>query len=684
MSGYITGTGSESFDRAYDWVGKDRKTRQAVGVDAAIREGVGEMMQRGGAGGYQPPMAQPWAGSVYSPPGAPQAAPTASPAAPASAAPQSPAMTPAPAQAAPGGPGSFLRMNTFRVEDPTGSAVNAGGYTGMFQFGTGALADAGVYEPSPGEDLKRNAWTGTIKLPSGKRLTHAQFAADREAQLEAWDAHQARLGAEISSRGLAQYIGQTRGGIPITEDTIRALMHIGGALGAQRFLHSDGAYNPADANGTTMSAYAQKIMGGYQGGAGGGAAPSVGGMGLFAPQGGAEPAQGGFNARMDPILSRLAQTPGGGATALSVLGSQSRYDMAQGRRNDAYQRLAMQALGKGDIGVFQYYARIGGLNIPQEIVANAGARQRLAVGSLTAERLYRASPQQAGVFTQVYMQTGDVGQAFRAAGAPPDNPQISVQQVYDAETNTIQFLGVQTRGPNAGAASPITNPDGTPLVAAPRPAAPPQPRVIQTDRGPMMLRPDGVAVPIATEDGAAVAAPPPRPAAPRNLQVIQTSEGPMVLQSDGTATPIAGPDGAQVRPHVANVRQPDRVVRLEMLRKAGFSEQEANAIAAGSRPTPSTISNVQTRVAKMVQDDFQVPQAQKQAEVENRMSAMFGPDWRNQMRGAPGGAAAPGALPQAQQDDGLPTLTPEEARQQPPGTRFRTQDGRVMRVPAAR
>lgn len=72
-----------------------------------------------------------------------------------------------------------------------------------------------------------------------------------------------------------------------------------------------------------------------------------------------------------------------------------------------------------------------------------------------------------------------------------------------------------------------------------------------------------------------------------------------------------------------------------MLRAAGFDEQTANAIAAGSRPTPSTISNVQTRVAKMVQDDFQVPQAQKQAEVENRMSAMFGPDWRDQMRGAP-------------------------------------------------
>lgn len=581
MSGYITGTGSESFDRAYDWVGKDRKTRQAVGVDAAIREGVGEMMQRGGAGGYQPPMAQPWAGSVYSPPGAPQTAPTASPAAPAAAAPRSPAMTPAPAQAA---PGSFLQRSTLYNEDPTGRKINPWGHTGGYQFGTGALKDAGLYEPSPGEDLRVNQWTGMIVSPrTGKRYTHAQFAANEDGiQEEAWSAHQDRLGREIDRLGLRQYIGQNIGGQVVTEDTIRAAMHFAGVRGATDFFTSGGAHNPNDKLGTTVTEYLRRIAGWRGDGAAapGGAAPSVGGMGLFAPQGGAEPAQGGFNARMDPILSRLAQTPGGGSTALSVLGSQSRYDMAQGRRNDAYQRLAMQALGKGDIGVFQYYARIGGLNIPQEIVANAGARQRLAVGSLTAERLYRASPQQAGVFTQVYMQTGDVGQAFRAAGAPPDNPQISVQQVYDAETNTIQFLGVVTKGPGAGTASPITMAPGAPGAPA-----------------------GGAAAPGGVDPAPGAAAAPGAPVT-------------------GSPRPTTG-------------RQPDRVVRLQMLRAAGFDEQTANAIAAGSRPTPSTISNVQTRVAKMVQDDFQVPQAQKQAEVENRMSAMFGPDWRDQMRGAP-------------------------------------------------
>ena len=59
MSGFITDTGGQHFDAAADWVTKDRKRRNEIGVDTAVREGVGEMMQRGGSGGYQAPMSQP-------------------------------------------------------------------------------------------------------------------------------------------------------------------------------------------------------------------------------------------------------------------------------------------------------------------------------------------------------------------------------------------------------------------------------------------------------------------------------------------------------------------------------------------------------------------------------------------------------------------------------------------------
>lgn len=622
MSGFITDTGARDFDAASDWVTKDRKRRSEVGVDSAVRAGVGEMMERGGSASYQAPMGQPWGGSAYQPPGMAAAPAQASPGA--SAAPAAP-LTPAPQ---PEGPGARLRMGTLRVEDPTGRAVNPWGFSGFYQFGTGALKDAGAYEPSQGEDLKRNQWTGTVVLPSGKRLSHAEFNADPEAQREAWDMHQARLGTEIDRRGLNRFIGQTVGGIPITEDSIRAMMHIGGAHGAQLFLTTGGAYNPADANGTTLSAYAQKVLGG--GGAPGagagaaGAAPSVASMGLF-PAGGADPAAAGapagsFNARMDPILSRLAQTPGGGATALSILNNQSRYDMAQGKRSDAYQRLAMQALGQGNAQVFQYYARLGGLNIPPEVVQNAGLSKRLATASLTAERIYGGDPQQASAFVQRYLQTGDVQSAFQAAGPPRSNPRISIQQVYDEHEGIVRFFGVQTTGPNAGAAAPIT-------VAPPAGAAPP----------------------------------PPAPGA------------------DPAAAPQPAPQPLTGSPRPAgNVRQPDRVVRLQMLKAAGFDEPTANAIAAGATPPPSAIVSALTRVQKMVQDDFAIPADKKAGEVETRMGAMFGADWNSRMRGTPGAAAAPTA------EADIPTLTPEQARAAAPGTRFRTLDGRVMRVPAAR
>lgn len=586
MSGFITGTGVDGFDRAADGVTRDRQRRQQIGVDTAIREGVGEMMRGGGqGGGYQPPMAAPWTGSAYQPPGA-ATAPVAAPAASLTPAPTASATTAQPAPGAtlptaqPEDPRfARLRMGTIRVEDPTGRAVNPWGFTGFYQFGTGALKDAGVYEPSQGEDLKRNAWTGTINLPSGKRLTHAEFSADPDAQKEAWDAHQARLGTEIDRRGLNRYIGQTRGGIPITEDAIRAMMHIGGAHGAQLFLTTDGAYNPADANGTTLSAYATKVLSGQDGvsaGRMGGSTPSVGGMGLFQP-GGAQAApgasQGASGASYNPILSRLAQTPGGGATALSILGQQSRADMAQGRRSDAYQRLAMTALGKGDVGLFQYYAQRGGLNIPQEVIQNAGMRQRLSIGSLTAERLYRDDPQRAAIFVQAYMQGGDVGQAYRMAGPPQGNPQITVKEVYDAETNTIQLLGIQTRGPQAGMATPITTPGGQSVAGDARAGA--------ANNAPRLM---------------------------------------------GDTYMVPGPNGTWVP----------------------ATDADGNPIRRGAGPN-SVISSAYNATRTAVYQDplfMARPTAEKDAEIERQMRNLYGPDWQSQMRGTAGqGTATPAATP---------------------------------------
>lgn len=611
MSGFITDTGARDFDAASDWVTKDRKRRSEVGVDSAVRAGVGEMMERGGSASYQAPMGQPWAGSAYQPPGMAAAPAQAAPGA--SAAPAAP-LTPAPQ---PEGPGARLRMGTLRVEDPTGRAVNPWGFSGFYQFGTGALKDAGAYEPSQGEDLKRNQWTGTVVLPSGKRLSHAEFNADTEAQREAWDMHQARLGTEIDRRGLNRFIGQTVGGIPITEDSIRAMMHIGGAHGAQLFLTTGGAYNPADANGTTLSAYAQKVLGGggspAAGAAPGGAVPSVASMGLF-PAGGADPSAGGaqagsFNARMDPILSRLAQTPGGGATALSILNQQSRYDIAMGKRMDAYQRMAMQALGKGEIGVFRYLAKTAGLNIPEEVLQNAGLSKRLATASLTAERIYGADPQQAAIFTQAYLRTGDVQQAFQMAGHPRSNPNIRIQQVIDEHDGIVRFFGVQTSGPDAGTATPLKTASGDALTGGNKP--------------------------------------------PTRLQTQVAADGTlMAVNPDGTATPVLGADGQPV-----------------MARSGPTSGTIVQAMNAARAAIGADVSFMGKS------------SAEKDAELNRIMSDTFGPGWREQLRGEtprPPAAAPPAGGPPPRPASVPPgsAYSPSRRMWRTPEGRMLTEDGR--------
>jgi hypothetical protein len=149
--------------------------------------------------------------------------------------------------------------------DPT--AVNKLGYAGLYQFGAPRLADLGVYTPGTGENLAAwsktpaNApgkWTGTFNIPGFPDVkTLEDFKANPNAQKAAFDLHQQRTDQEIDKLGLGSFVGQTVGGVPITRDGVRAMIHIGGAQGAQRVLSSGGAYNPPDANGTTPLDYAR-------------------------------------------------------------------------------------------------------------------------------------------------------------------------------------------------------------------------------------------------------------------------------------------------------------------------------------------------------------------------------------------------------------------------------------------
>jgi len=168
------------------------------------------------------------------------------------------------------------------------AAMGAGGMPGHFgrlQFGQARLRDA------------MNAGV----IPPG--TTPQAFMADPAMQqrVEGW--HFADIDRRAAEMGLGQYIGQTVGGIPITQDAIRAMAHLGGIGGAAAFLNSGGERNPSDVNGTSLADYAR-----IHGGAGG----------LMAQQAPAEAHMSAQNqpARPNSLWDRLAgRFPGNGVLA---------------------------------------------------------------------------------------------------------------------------------------------------------------------------------------------------------------------------------------------------------------------------------------------------------------------------------------------------------------------------------
>ena len=158
-----------------------------------------------------------------------------------------------------------FRSAIWASEGGPGTGLNKWGYAGAYQMGTSALNSAGLYKPAEGEDLSTNQWKGQITVPGYAPMGVQDFVKNQDAQDAAFNQHMAYLANQAHTMGLDKYIGQTVGGVPVTQETLASMMHFAGPAGTQRYLTSGGSYNPADGNNVKVAGYAGHVAN-YMGG----------------------------------------------------------------------------------------------------------------------------------------------------------------------------------------------------------------------------------------------------------------------------------------------------------------------------------------------------------------------------------------------------------------------------------
>jgi hypothetical protein len=112
------------------------------------------------------------------------------------------------------------------------SVVNSEGFTGKYQWGQARLDD--------------------YNRANGTSFSLAEFRGDPALQERAQAWHVKDI---VSQTG--DLVGRAVNGITMTPAAIVAMAHLGGIGGARRFVETNGAYDPADSNGTRLSDYAK-------------------------------------------------------------------------------------------------------------------------------------------------------------------------------------------------------------------------------------------------------------------------------------------------------------------------------------------------------------------------------------------------------------------------------------------
>lgn len=163
--------------------------------------------------------------------------------------------------------GNFEQRLARKESSGRPGVVNQLGFAGLYQFGAPRMAELGMFTPEgslDGWNQKKGGtekWSGTFSIPGHPEVKTVQdFLQSPAAQRTAFQVHTQKMDAEIAERGLARFEGQEVGGVPITRQGLYAMIHLGGAQGAENALTGKG--NAADANGSTVLDYARLGVGG--------------------------------------------------------------------------------------------------------------------------------------------------------------------------------------------------------------------------------------------------------------------------------------------------------------------------------------------------------------------------------------------------------------------------------------
>lgn len=139
---------------------------------------------------------------------------------------------------------------------------NSIGYLGKYQMGELALIDVGLYSR---DGTSRNDWRGawTSRARSMGVNSKQDFLGNGDVQEWAIREYMRIQWGYARSFGLDDYIGQTVGGLPISESAILMGQHLGGIKNMTLFLKTGGSYVFEDDYGTQITTYIRRGYG-YQ------------------------------------------------------------------------------------------------------------------------------------------------------------------------------------------------------------------------------------------------------------------------------------------------------------------------------------------------------------------------------------------------------------------------------------